>query len=218
MTSPLHVSNVQVLQSLLQLLSAATSLVKLFGDVSALVSLPSASATMHIQASSGDMHDSCCHYHCPETSHVVARRSDSSMDTCLLGGAVPSLPSVTQQPVRSRGAQLLQPPAGLHSSGSRYRSGRGGRACSYRSGRGGRACSYRSGRGGRACTAAAAGSAAGPTQHAWRAPDARCTGRRRRGVVAAAAVATEQPPVAERLSGEDADQWAASLEEVGKQQ
>ncbi len=129
------------------------------------------------------------------------------MDTCLLGGAVPSLPSVTQQPVRSRGAQLLQPPAGLHSSGSRYRSGRGGRACSYRSGRGGRAC-----------TAAAAGSAAGPTQHAWRAPDARCTGRRRRGVVAAAAVATEQPPVAERLSGEDADQWAASLEEVGKQQ
>lgn len=125
-----------------------------------------------------------------------AGSTDTNMDTCLLGGAVPSLPSVTQQPVRSRGAQLLQPLAGLHSSGSRYCSGRGGRAC----------------------TAAAAGSVSGPTQHAWRAVNAQCTGRRRRGVVAAAAVATEQPPVAERLAGEDADQWAASLEEVGKQQ
>lgn len=39
--------------------------------------------------------------------------------------------------------------------------------------------------------------------------------QRLRVAAAAAATATEEAPVAERLSGQDAEQWAASLEEVG---
>jgi hypothetical protein len=115
----------------------------------------------------------------------------SAMETCL------------------RGTVTGGTAAGLHECSSKQGSARARFACSQATAQSASSRGVRRSHGGSAAV-----------QHAVLSAPMRGSGsarmQRRRRIAPAASAATDAPPVAERLSGADAEQWSAAVEEVGR--